>query len=253
MTQSEIKASVRARDGQRCVDCGLPQSEHPGVLRVHRLNSSAPLSVDGCVTLCRDCCSKRVTGFHIKAAIFERDGRCVDCGALLGDQVKLRVFRLVAGEAYSVEGGVAVCQRCYAKRTRKRVREWWEQRQREWEKAKRAKEEARKAEEAARKARERKPLSDNWFEEQMRLYDELFAKFKQHEEEMNQIARRALLREDVDRAAAKLGLAWPCTARQLNVAFRQEAFRHHPDRGGRRQDFEAVIHARDILAEALAT
>ncbi len=54
-----IKAAVRARDGQRCVDCGLTAQaywDRNGVrLDVHRLIPNSAYGMDGTVTLCRRC------------------------------------------------------------------------------------------------------------------------------------------------------------------------------------------------------
>jgi hypothetical protein len=59
MTELEIKAAVRARDGFRCVDCGMTAAEHRDRYRrrleVHRLIPGSAYSVKGTVTLCHRC------------------------------------------------------------------------------------------------------------------------------------------------------------------------------------------------------
>jgi cytochrome c553 len=59
MTESEIKAVVRYRDGNRCTKCGITAAEYRRVagrkLDVHRKTPGADYSVDECVTLCRKC------------------------------------------------------------------------------------------------------------------------------------------------------------------------------------------------------
>ncbi len=59
MTVLEIKAAVRARDGHRCTECGMTNAEYrlrSGVdLDVHRLEPGSVYTIEGCVTLCRQC------------------------------------------------------------------------------------------------------------------------------------------------------------------------------------------------------
>lgn len=59
LTELEIKAVVRRRDGMRCTDCGISNKEHIALtsrqLDVHRLVPGSPYSINGCVTLCRSC------------------------------------------------------------------------------------------------------------------------------------------------------------------------------------------------------
>jgi hypothetical protein len=54
-----IKATVRERDGQRCVECGVPANVYRLLcgreLEVHRLRPGSPYAAEGCLTLCRDC------------------------------------------------------------------------------------------------------------------------------------------------------------------------------------------------------
>ncbi len=55
----EIKALVRHRDGYRCVECGISAAEHVlnrgRNLDVHRVIPGSKYTVDGCVTLCKEC------------------------------------------------------------------------------------------------------------------------------------------------------------------------------------------------------
>lgn len=55
MTEQEIKAAVRKRDGFLCVDCGITQGQHiehfGRGLDVHRLSPGSEYSIDGCVAL----------------------------------------------------------------------------------------------------------------------------------------------------------------------------------------------------------
>jgi hypothetical protein len=59
MTEFQIKAAVRKRDGMRCTDCGMTNDRHIQLLgsslQVHRLKPSTEYSIEGCVTLCAWC------------------------------------------------------------------------------------------------------------------------------------------------------------------------------------------------------
>lgn len=55
----EVKIAVRARDGFRCVKCGMSESDHLDIYGqihdVHRKTPGSPYTVADCVTLCRSC------------------------------------------------------------------------------------------------------------------------------------------------------------------------------------------------------
>lgn len=59
MNVLDIKAAVRARDGHKCVDCGLSGVEyfrsHHRLLDVHRLIPGSVYAVADCVTVCKKC------------------------------------------------------------------------------------------------------------------------------------------------------------------------------------------------------
>lgn len=59
MTELEVKAAVRARDGNRCTECGMTFEEHEqrygSDLDVHRLTPRSRYTLEGCVTLCKSC------------------------------------------------------------------------------------------------------------------------------------------------------------------------------------------------------
>lgn len=63
MTELEVKSAVRARDGYRCMDCGLSEDDHVEqtgrALDVHRLIPGSIYRPDICVTLCRSCHGKK--------------------------------------------------------------------------------------------------------------------------------------------------------------------------------------------------
>lgn len=70
MTEQKVKDAVRARDGYRCVECGMTQRQHLAErgrqLEVHRLVPGAPYSVEGTVTLCKPCHAKKKPRSGIK-------------------------------------------------------------------------------------------------------------------------------------------------------------------------------------------
>jgi hypothetical protein len=59
VTEHQIKAAVRARDGFRCRLCGMGADEHASRfgrgLEVHRIIPGSDYTLDGCMTLCRPC------------------------------------------------------------------------------------------------------------------------------------------------------------------------------------------------------
>lgn len=59
MTEQQIKAAVRERDGYKCTECGMTNFEHilttGRSLEAHRLVPGSKYTVEGCVTLCRKC------------------------------------------------------------------------------------------------------------------------------------------------------------------------------------------------------
>lgn len=61
--QLRIKALVRERDDQRCVECGMTKEEHKALygknLEVHRTEPGTPYTAEGCVTVCRLCHSAK--------------------------------------------------------------------------------------------------------------------------------------------------------------------------------------------------
>jgi 5-methylcytosine-specific restriction endonuclease McrA len=63
MTEAEIKAAVRERDGQRCAECGMTAADHlarsGATLHVHRIVPGSVYSLPGCVTLCSRCHRQR--------------------------------------------------------------------------------------------------------------------------------------------------------------------------------------------------
>lgn len=57
--RERVKKAVRARDGMRCTMCGKTNEQHVAahgcVLEVHRTTPGSLYTIEGCVTVCRDC------------------------------------------------------------------------------------------------------------------------------------------------------------------------------------------------------
>jgi len=55
----ELKGKVRERDGYRCTECGVSDEQHRLAtgrkLDVHRITPGSEYTLDGCITLCRNC------------------------------------------------------------------------------------------------------------------------------------------------------------------------------------------------------
>lgn len=73
MTDADVKAVVRERDGHRCTQCKMTAEEHRRryhkTLDVHRLTPGSPYTVEGCITICRSCHGpqpRRVRGSRLK-------------------------------------------------------------------------------------------------------------------------------------------------------------------------------------------
>ncbi len=81
MKELELKAAVRERDGQRCVDCGMTAEEYAERSRisldVHRLSPGSQYTAAGTVTVCRSCHRVRhgaKKGHHLAVSIFVERG-----------------------------------------------------------------------------------------------------------------------------------------------------------------------------------
>jgi len=59
LSAHDVKALVRYRDGYRCTDCGMTDTQHHieynRTLDVHRIVPGSPYTVDRCVALCCAC------------------------------------------------------------------------------------------------------------------------------------------------------------------------------------------------------
>lgn len=53
-------------------------------------------------------------------------------------------------------------------------------------------------------------------------------------------------RRTLPKFAATLGIKWPCTIEELRIAWKQLALQHHPDRGGKSEDFIRVKQAYEV-------
>jgi hypothetical protein len=77
---NSIKAAVRARDGSRCVECGMTEREHRENfgrnLQVHRLEEGADYAQTECVALCA-LAPPFPHGGKVLSAAFSPDGKRV--------------------------------------------------------------------------------------------------------------------------------------------------------------------------------
>lgn len=59
MNVMKVKAAVRARDGHKCVQCGMTNHQHRqrygSSLHVHRISPGSEYTLEGCETLCYRC------------------------------------------------------------------------------------------------------------------------------------------------------------------------------------------------------
>lgn len=104
MNVLEIKATVRSRDGYRCVDCGMTNDEHLSIygraLEVHRKEPGSAYSVDGCETVCKGCHGLKPRQPH--GAIYESaktSEHCVYATARVDDDIlrRARAFAQLHG------------------------------------------------------------------------------------------------------------------------------------------------------------
>lgn len=58
--------------------------------------------------------------------------------------------------------------------------------------------------------------------------------------------------ESVTRMASLLGLTWPATAAEIEIAFRKKALVTHPDQGGTDQAMDELVQARRVLLQKLS-
>jgi hypothetical protein len=97
MTEVEIKAAVRERDGHRCRDCCMTEQDHihrtGQRLEVHRVIPGIVYDEENCVTLCRRCHGKKPK--TIKNAYFMSPEKS---GVYL---YSLNLYNAVAGQLYA--------------------------------------------------------------------------------------------------------------------------------------------------------
>jgi hypothetical protein len=92
MTELEIKATVRKRDGYQCRDCGrgVVLGKYLKKLDVHRLVPGSPYTLDGCITFCRRCHKRRHGGRKPKPAV----RLSILISDDLAQSIRLRAFKL---------------------------------------------------------------------------------------------------------------------------------------------------------------
>jgi hypothetical protein len=103
-----VKKRVRARDGHRCVKCGMTAEQHRAMygrtLEVHRTTPGSIYLPELCVTLCCGCHykepkSKPGTGEAFKVRVFERYRKSLDKvlpGVPVAMQVRVAVDHMLA-------------------------------------------------------------------------------------------------------------------------------------------------------------
>ncbi len=126
MTEQQIKAAVRKRDGFRCTQCGITNEEHLELqgkqLEVHRFKRNGQYSVsDECATLCRRCHAKRRNNSHGRTVVsVKMDADLVKMSRLLViiegiDMVDLFADMLRNPLRSRLEKGLADARRRYSK------------------------------------------------------------------------------------------------------------------------------------------
>lgn len=120
MTESQIKALVRKRDGFKCVQCGMTSEESRAVygkdLDVHRVTPGSPYAVDeSCVTICVRCHgpkpkSPRYSGKYVTAKIDARVYRLIKAvaayrGRRASDLLHEIISPLVDQRFAAIQGG----------------------------------------------------------------------------------------------------------------------------------------------------
>jgi hypothetical protein len=111
MTEFQVKAAVRERDGYRCTRCGMTQERHlvrlGQILHVHRIVPGSEYTVEGCVTVCIVChgpLARRGNGERIRSRLAA--GKPVPLGIEVSTHLARALERCCAAKKWTKRSAV---------------------------------------------------------------------------------------------------------------------------------------------------